>query len=277
MFEEPILIPRHAFSVRDAARAGDVWRAFQELAVDASTARGWPPSRYREEGAAFIVRSMCVRHALEPFHGEPLVGRTWISRVRRDTFSTREVRLVSRERGLVATGRQEWVHVRDHTSSGGSIEPARASEALKASFPAAIVPDGDTLLPELPSVAQKIEGAPVHAFEFEAWWTWMDPLDHANHPAYLDWCDEALSRVLVARGASPVGLTPVAEELIFRHGARAGERVRVESRLLGLSAEGDAVVDHRIFANDALSATGTTVRRMRGEEGAASLARALSG
>ncbi len=277
MFEEPILIPRHAFSVRDAARAGDVWRVFQELAVDASTARGWPPSRYRDERAAFIVRSMRVRHTLEPFHGEPLVGRTWISRVRRDTFSTREVRLVSKERGLVAAGRQEWVHVRDHTAEGGSIEPARASEALKASFPALDVREETAVDTELPKLERAIEDAPAHVFEFEAWWTWMDPLDHANHPAYLDWCDEALSRALVARGTSPVGLTPVAEELTFRHGARAGERVRVESRLLGLSAEGDAVLDHRIFADETLSATGTTVRRVRGEEGAASLVSALSG
>jgi len=58
-------------------------------------------------------------------------------------------------------------------------------------------------------------------FHFEPWFTWMDPLDHANHPAYLDWCDEAISRVMAESGLSPVALRPVAEKLTFRAGATA--------------------------------------------------------
>lgn len=261
MFESRAHIPRHAFSVRDAARAGDVWRAFQEIAVDASTAAGWPPIRYRDEGTAFIVRTMTVRHALEPYYGEPLRGRSWISRMRRDMFSTREVRIVSEERGPVASARQEWVHV------SASLEPTRGSAALLAAFP--VEPPGavgdDPLAPVLPEVTEKVADAPAHVFDFDAWWTWMDPLDHANHPAYLDWCDEALCRLLHARGVPPVALAPVAEEITYRAGAEGGQRVRVESRLTGRTAEGHAVIGHKIFAAEVLSATATTVRRLHGE------------
>ena len=105
-----LLIPRSAFTPREVARAGDLWRAFQDVAVGGSTAAGWPPSRYLEEGRSMIVRSMTVRHHRETYYREPLVGRTWPSRVRRRTFFRRECRLEG-ESGPIAAATQEWVHV----------------------------------------------------------------------------------------------------------------------------------------------------------------------
>jgi acyl-CoA thioesterase FadM len=258
MFETRASLPRHAFSRRDAPRAGDVWRAFQEIAVDASTAAGWPPRRYRDEGTAFIVRTMTVRHAREPHYGEPLTGRTWISRTRREMFSTREVRLVSDERGPIASARQQWVHV------SATLAPTRWGASIQASFPVE-APDTlppDPLAPELPERIEHAHEAPTHSFELDAWWTWMDPLDHANHPAYVDWCDEALSRLLHARGIAPLALAPIAEEFTFRAGVTGGQRVRVESRFSGIATGGGAVIDHRILAGDVLCATATTVRTL---------------
>lgn len=266
MFETRATLPRHAFSLRDAPRAGDVWRTFQEIAVDASTAAGWPPKRYRDEGTAFIVRTMTVRHALEPYYGEPLRGRTWISRARREMFSTREVRLVSDERGPIASARQEWVHV------SSTLAPTRWGASIETSFPveAPETLPTDPLAPALPEVIDHAGDAPTHVFELEAWWTWMDPLDHANHPAYVDWCDEALSRLLHACGVPPLALAPIAEEVTFRAGVTGGQRVRVESRLSGVADGGGAVIEHRILAEDTLSATATTVRTLAPFAGARS-------
>lgn len=272
MFETRAHIPRHAFSVRDAARAGDVWRAFQEIAVDASTDAGWPPKRYRDEGTAFIVRTMTVRHALEPYYGEALRGRSWISRMRREMFSTREVRIDSLERGPIASARQEWVHV------SATLEPTRGGASLLAAFPVEpSPPSDDTLAPVLPEIATPITDGPTTVFELDAWWTWMDPLDHANHPAYLDWCDESLSRRLHAIGVPPVRLAPVAEEITYRAGVEGGQRVRVESRPTGTTAEGHVAIAHKIFVGDVLSATATTVRRLHGEHDAGPIIRALAG
>lgn len=272
VFETRAHIPRHAFSVRDAARAGDIWRSFQEIAVDASTDAGWPPKRYRDEGTAFIVRTMTVRHALEPYYGEELTGRSWISRMRREMFSTREVRIVSGERGPIASARQEWVHV------SASMEPSRGGASLLSAFPVeATPPSDDTLAPELPAIATPIAEAPTQRFELEAWWTWMDPLDHANHPAYLDWCDEALSRRLHAIGIPAVALAPVAEEITYRAGVTGGQRVALESKLTGLTGEGHAVIAHKIFAGEVLSATATTVRRVHGQDDASAIVRAMNG
>jgi len=248
-----------------------MWRSFQEIAVDASTESGWPPKRYRDENAAFIVRSMTVRHAQEPYYGESLTGTTWVSRMRRELFSTREVRIVSHERGAIASARQEWVHV------SAAMVPTRAPKTLIDAFlPES--PEGQSLEAVLPAITEpfvagfpggKAETSATLTFDFDAWWTWMDPLDHANHPAYVDWCDEALSRAIAAKGLDPVRLQPAAEEVTFRFGVRGGQRVSVRSHALGFDANGNLGVAHRIYAllpeGEVLAANATTFRRLCGE------------
>jgi acyl-CoA thioesterase FadM len=61
----------------------------------------------------------------------------------------------------------------------------------------------------------------------------MDPLGHTNHPRYVDWADEALSRSLFAAGIDPTGLVPIAERVRFRAGARAIDTITVSGNRLG--------------------------------------------
>lgn len=251
----PAHLPRHAFSARDAARSGDVWRAFQEIAVEASSRAGYPPSRYREEGVAFVIRSMTVVHGREVRYGEALQGTTWVSRFRRDMLSTREVRLRSSS-GVIASGTQEWVHV------DASLTPVRASAEMLAAFPPEPHPSerATTRLTEPVVTADGSE----HEFEFDAWFTAMDPLDHANHPAYVDYCDEAISRLVQAAGATPLALRAHAEHVVFSRGVVAPGRVRVVTRLTGYT-EVAAVLAHEISQDGVLCAKATTHRSLLGD------------
>lgn len=264
MNEVELRLPRHSFSARDAARAGDVWRLFQEVAVDASTQQGWPPLRYRAEKNAFVMRTMTVRHHLEAIYGEPLRGLTWVARMRREMLSTREVRVRS-ARGAIASARQEWVHVAD-----GVLAPVRAPRSLLDAFPEESGPEGDVPV-IMPTVARRIEPRAPHVFTFRAWWTWMDPLDHVNHPAYVDFCDEAISVAMRRAGMAPIALVPVAEEVTFRSGVVGDEEARVETVPQGFTEDGAAVIAHRILVGDRLCTTATTVRRVLGEDGPSSL------
>lgn len=253
-WEFPLRLPRHAFSARDAARAADVWRCFQEAAVEASTLAGWAPQRYRAEQKAFVVRSMTVVHVREAEYGERTRARTWVSRFRRDMFSTREVRLFG-EMGPVASATQEWVF------TTARLEPVRADASLTDCFP--VHDEGPSIA--LPAWDER-EG-PTHRFDFEAWWTWMDPLDHVNHPGYLDFCDEAISRRMAAVGLAPVALRPVAEKLTFKAGVMAGDRVRITSRMRGLTPEGHLVLAHTIAKTaeggaEIVCVEGTTIRTL---------------
>lgn len=249
-----LLLPRHAFSVRDAARAGDVWRTFQDAAVIGSSRLGWPPQRYTAERCAFVVRQQTVTHERELHFGEQVEATTWVERFRRGIFSTRQTRLAVDGR-RVASATQEWVHV---STEGGTMRAARASEHLLASFREL---EREPLV-ELPTVQTPAEDAPAFAFAFTAWFTTMDPLDHANHPAYVDWCDEAIARRLHATGTRPVEVVPVAERVRFKSGVLGGEQVVVEGRLTGTTARGDAVVAFTIRVNDETKAEAVLIRRM---------------
>lgn len=250
IFEFPLHLPRNAFTPRNSARAGDVWRLLQDAAMFGSAAAGWPPHRYRAEGIAFVVREMTVVHHREAVYGENLTARTCIGEFRRGLLSTRQVRIAG-DGGPLVSAAQEWAHVK---VEGDRMRPARAGDELIAAFH---VDDGlgDVSFPEvIPE-----NGADTRAFSFRCWHTWMDPLAHANHPAYVDWCDEALSVAMHRAGLDPVALQPVAEWVKWRSGVEAPAEITVETTLIG-RAGGDPVCEHRILADGDHAATARTVR-----------------
>ena len=231
-----------------------MWRACQDVAVDASAAGGWPPERYRQAETAFVVREMTVLHHRESTYGESLTARTWVSRLRRQLLSTREVRVDSAQ-GPIASATQEWVHV----SRG--LKPLRASPEMVDAFPTREELGGSMAMPAWTAVAD----APVHRFALRPWHTWMDPLDHVNHPMYVDLADEALARIVVQAGIAESQLKPLAETATFRVGIAADTEIEVQSQLVGVS-DGAVVVSHRILGSDAvLYAQLTTVRTLAGD------------
>lgn len=211
-----LTLPRHACTPRDTARAGDLWRLVQDAAVHAATEGGWPPERFRACGTGFVVREMRAIHVREAHYGECLSVATQVAEHKRDVLVRRETQI---DGVLLATA--DWVHI----GPGGA--PQAGSPALLAGFPVEPAPAA----PVLPAMPEGDE--PLPAFTFSPWWTEMDPLGHTNHPRYVDWADEALSRAMFERGVDPVGLVPIAEKVRFRAGARATDTVTLTGKSLG--------------------------------------------
>lgn len=254
--------PRIAFSAREVARPGEVWRLFQEMALEASTRCGWDAPRWREEQCALVMRSMRVVHDRELVHGRPFVATTTVPRIRRETFFSRDLRIADAE-GPVSRARQEWAVV----SYG--LERIRAPRCLVEAFP--IEPGEEIAMPAWTAH----RGPDLPELEVEALFASTDPLDHVNHTVYLDWCDGAITRELMRNGIPARDLVPVAEEATFRAGIVAGDRVRVESRVAGVGADAAVVFEHRIHARGVLAATLTTVRALAGDADGARLQRAI--
>lgn len=248
---------RNAFGPRLVARAGDVWRAMQDVVVEQSSSVGWTPERYVAADRMFVVRSMTVVHHREVRVSETLSGHTWPSRARRDMLFTREVRLFAQQSDvLLATATQEWALL------------TRALEATKAGpdiYAAFRVTSGypSTELPKY----QPVSAPEVHHFGFRTWHLWMDAHAHVNHSAYVDYCDEGLNHVLAARGFDPQLAAPVAEEVHFRAAIGPDEEVSVETVLKGRTADA-AVFGHRVLVKGRVCATATLVRRLAGQDGA---------
>ena len=257
-------LPRNAFNTRESARAGDVWRLLQDAAILGSTRRGWPPSRYNEENCAFIMRRMTAVHHQSAVHGACLPTRTWVATFRRGMFSNREIRVEQSGEPLVSAT-QEWVHVRQP-----DLALVRANDALQTSF---AVCDLDPPV-TLPSFTPHPAGTPF-SFSFDCWHMWMDPLAHANHPLYVDWCDESLNRRLAAAGLHPDQLTHLAEQVTWKSGVVAPERVSITSEVTGITDDG-VVLTHTIAGEDQRTcATAITVRGLT-DGGQSALLHALS-
>ncbi len=243
-------MPRHAFSLRDVARPSVVWRACQDVAVDASIAGGWPPERYRQAEIALVIREMTVVHHREAVYGERFNARTWLARTRRNLLSTRELRLENAA-GPYASVTQEWVHV------SAALRPQRAPADLTEAFEPVEL-ESSVVMPAW----EKAPGTREHTLEFRTWQTWMDPLGHINHPMYIDFADEAVARIIAAAGIAEERLRPVADNAVFRAGIGPEVQVRVTSRLLGRTANGACVIGHEIHTGEILCAELTTQRTL---------------
>jgi len=246
----PVTLQRHAFGPRLVARAGDVWRAMQDVVVDQSSSVGWTPERYVEANTMFVVRTMTVKHEREVRIGEPLTGRTWPSRERRQMLFTRQVRLFGGPDELIASATQEWAYL------SRDLVPIRATPDIFAAF---TVEAGHPDV-ELPSFIGEADQS-THVFDFTTWHGWMDPHSHANHAAYIDYCDEGIARVVAAQGHDPQHLVPLAESVHFRAAIGAGELITVETTRAGHTAHG-TVYKHRILSGEKVCATATTLRAL---------------
>lgn len=250
VWEFPLSLPRNAFTAREIPRAGDIWRLCQDVATRASIRSGWPPERFRTEGVTFIVYKMTVRHEAETPYGAVLDTQTWVSRLRRRTLCTREVRVRTGGR-LVAAATQEWVHV-----DGDTLKPKQGTEEAAAAFPETDV-EPSVIMPEF----DELPGA-EDQFVFDMWQTWSDPLAHANHPAYIDWCDEGTSRRMDASGIDPVQLRSIAEQVSFRSSILPGERVTVRTKRVGVIGTDAVVLRHHLETHRGPAADATSVRTL---------------
>ena len=207
----PLRLPRHAVSPRQVARAGDVWRLFQEAAVQASSDAGYPPSRYAEEQIAFIVGQMTVEHHRARLRR----GRARVDLIRRNlrgTIAQRELRLET-PLGLLASASQRWVHV---SMAGGALPMpgwARRASRLRAHrgprcrrAPRA----------REASVTGRL-GTASGSRSGTAGWT----PGARQPPRPIDRADEARHR-MAASGLDPAGPVPIWEDVRFRQAAVAG-------------------------------------------------------
>jgi len=260
VWEFPLTLPRNAFTAREVPRAGDIWRLCQDVATLASIRSGWPPSRFRDERVAFIVYRMTMVHDTATPYGAMLDAKTWVSRLRRRTLCTREVRV--RTGGQrVAAATQEWVHVDFDT-----LKPKQGSPEAAAAFAETdIEPSID-----LPQFDEALGAS--DELRFTMWQTWADPLAHANHPAYVDWCDEATSRHMHAAGLDPLLLRPIAERVAYKSAVLPGEEVLVRTKRIGVIGTEAVVLQHHMETARGPAAEATTVRGLAEGSGEALVA-----
>ena len=117
-------VPRHACSPRDVARAGELWRLVQEVAILDATEAGWPPSRFREVGTGFVVRSLVGVHRREARYGDLLHGFTAVS-------PNAKLRPLVVQAGALAPRRRDKPQAPDHDCQVALTDAGPAHHAVE--------------------------------------------------------------------------------------------------------------------------------------------------
>jgi len=103
---------RHRVDVEDIDDLGHAAnyhyvRWMQHAAIAHSTANGWPPERYSELRAGWVVRSHQITYLKPAFAGDELVIRTWVENMRPAT-SLRRYEIRTRDGEMLATAATDW-------------------------------------------------------------------------------------------------------------------------------------------------------------------------
>jgi acyl-CoA thioester hydrolase len=83
----------------------------QEVAIEHSSAAGWPMERYREIGAGWVARSHFIEYLRPAFAGELLGVHTWLPRFDQRAAPRRYLFLREADGQVLARAETQWVFV----------------------------------------------------------------------------------------------------------------------------------------------------------------------
>ena len=104
----------------------------QDVAIEHSTAAGWPMERYLEYGAGWVVRSHFIEYLRPAFVGDAIEAHTWVPEFHQRSTPRRYLFLRAADRRLLARAETRWVFVDLATGRRRPLPP----ELLEAFVPA---------------------------------------------------------------------------------------------------------------------------------------------
>jgi acyl-CoA thioester hydrolase len=82
----------------------------QHAAVAHSSANGWPPQKYIELGAGWVVRSQKITYLKPAFEGDSVVIKTWVASAR-SASSVRCYEIVNDKGEMLAQAETVWAFI----------------------------------------------------------------------------------------------------------------------------------------------------------------------
>lgn len=111
VFIKSIPIEQDSIDVHQHVNNQEYLRWMQEIAIEHSTAQGWPMTRYLEGGASWYVKSHFIDYQYPAVLGDTLIACTWVAdmtarRSKRCTLFLRE-----RDGQPIAHAETQWIFV----------------------------------------------------------------------------------------------------------------------------------------------------------------------
>ena len=105
-------------------------RWMQELAIEHSTALGWPFERYLASGASWYVKSHYIDYLRPAQLGDTLLACTWVSAMDERSSPRHTLFLRESDRQIVARAETLWIYVSLKTG-----RPLRIADDVRVAFP----------------------------------------------------------------------------------------------------------------------------------------------
>ena len=82
----------------------------QHAAIAHSSANGWPPQKYNDLGAGWVVRSHNITYLKPAFEGDSVVIKTWVANMKSAT-SLRHYEILNDAGEILAKAETDWAFV----------------------------------------------------------------------------------------------------------------------------------------------------------------------
>lgn len=134
IFTKPLTVGAESIDAVGHVNNREYLRWMEELAVEHSTAQGWPMQRYFDAGHAWVAARHTIEYLRPSLQGDALTACTWIARWEGHSCLRRYA--ILRDRKLLARGETIWTFV----DLAGGRARAIPDAVLQAFTP---VPDDD--------------------------------------------------------------------------------------------------------------------------------------
>lgn len=230
-FEHQRRVTLYDLDANEQVSCATLFRYFEETAMQASAALGFPREWYRARGEFWVIRTMRLERFCPAKYLDDLSIRTWLTKVGRIRADRNyQVRLNSNGRFL-ARAVANWVYLDAH-----SMQPTRIAPDITSRFSDLDPPDLKPLVKldfdsHLPSLFQAKMKRLAQYFE-------TDAAGHVNNAIYVDWLEEAVRDTLAKMGLFSTTASPNALPWFCRHSIEylravlPGDEVEINTRLL---------------------------------------------
>lgn len=230
-FEHHRQVTLYDLDASEQLSCATLFRYFEETAMQASAALGFPLEWYRSRGEFWVIRTMRLERICPATYLDDLVIRTWLSNVGRIRADRNYLVLRFSDGKIVARAVANWVYLDART-----MRPTRVAPGIIARF-------SELDPPVLEPIARlNFDGNSSHLFQCKmtrsAQFFEIDAAKHVNNAIYVDWLEEAVRVALAELGLFGAAASLSASPWFCRHSLEylrptlPGEEVEINTRLL---------------------------------------------
>ncbi len=203
---------------------GTIMNYLEEMAVQASSRAGYDNNWFDTHGYLWLIRKWYVRFEQPAYYGDRLLGKSWISDMKR-VQSHREYELWRGDNRIVRA-RANWVFVDRNRG-----RPARLLESFVDNYgPMQNTPPEpiQTRLSGSTAVSNPVYTARTcRARHFE-----IDRAKHVNNAHYIRWLEDRILQDVTQDGIDPDDTSILAHEFEYRAAAQAEDVVEINSAVV---------------------------------------------